>query len=147
MTTNNDITIRTDNIYQCYTNAIFSNTMETHEQNIEWHQPAGWNGFNYNVGKIHPVKEIIFILDFREIENYEYNMLSSPRFLLVVEGIDNQPTSFKYRDEELMQNTFTEMKTIQNSNKLLWYTQIKDGLTQIKDPPNAWILVRWKPKN
>lgn len=114
----------------------FFNSMDVSQSGLDWHQPKGWAGFNYNTNKILFAKELIIVLDFSKIPGQHPISKPSPRFK-IVPVIDPKPDEIKLSGEQMMQNDFIEMKVLGNSQYRIYYAKIKN-------PPQGRVLVRWK---
>lgn len=138
--TSKDFGLLKDINSQIVVNNNFRNTISITKDNNAWHQPPGWAALNYNATKIYPAREIIFILDFREIKikSPQKSILkSSPRFLFVNE-IDPKPKEIVEQGEELIKNRFKEMQVLPDSDQLIWFQRIDN-------PPRGWVILIWEP--
>lgn len=120
-------------------NVFFKHAMSVDECGQMWHQPKGWSGFNYSTRKLYPANELIFLVDFRRIgeDGREVVGTGTPRYLSVSD-INNKPGHFPTSDEAVLQNEFTEMEVVPDTNNLVWYARIEN-------PPLGRVLVRWAP--
>lgn len=136
-TTNIDINFQKNVESQVFVNTNFSNTIGINDGN-SWDEPSGWAGINFETNKIYPAREVILVLDFRELGKSQEDVLkNTPRFLFV-DSLNPKPTEITEQGEELLKNRFKEMQELSNSKGLIWSQRIEN-------PPQGLVLLRWKP--
>ncbi len=135
--TNIDINFQKNVESQVFVNTNFSNTIGINDGN-SWDEPLGWTGINFDTNKIYPARELILVLDFRELGKSQEDVLKNPPRFLFVDSLNPKPTEITEQGEELLKNRFKEMQVLSNSKGLIWSQRIEN-------PPQGLVLLRWKP--